>query len=301
MPDLGAVLDRPLSTLVPSKYTRPYNLIDNTGPFGSLTSYLSETGLWQGMVYQAEPSDVRGGNPGGIYTLVPSVASPVLQFQPNSPVTPSWHGAMAPYFGALSGGLLRVGDNWRWVAKVSLIVRNPLPDPDPKFFLGFVQDESGPGLQATVGVVNTGITDLSTLFPSFTGVGFYLDGSFQSSWNFWNRGIGIGSDNFVSTQATAAGGVGIEGPWYMVIESSPLNLGNTTSTQVKFGIYDVNKNLISSNTVTNEAQLPTMNSRGLNFGFGVRKEAGIGPGDSLYIHHMALSANIDQDDLPPLP
>ena len=87
----------------------------------------------------------------------------------------------------------------------------------------------------------------------------------------------------------------------MVIESSPLNLGNTTSTQVKFGIYDVNKNLISSNTVTNGAQLPTMNSRGLNFGFGVRKEAGIGPGDSLYIHHMGLSANIDQDDLPPLP
>jgi hypothetical protein len=301
MPDLGAVLDRPLSTLVPSKYTRPYNLIDNTGPFTSLSSYFSETGLWQGMVYQAEPSDPRGGNPGGVFNLLRSVASPALEFRPNSPVTPSWHGAMAPYFGALSSGMIRIGDNWRWVAKVSLVVRNPLPDPEPKFFLGFVQDEAG-GLQATVGGGGgTGITDLATLLPSFTGVGFYLDGSSQSSWNFWNRGFG-GPDNFVQTQAGITGGVGAEGPWYMVIESNRLNVGNTTSAQVKFGIYDADKNLLSSNTVTNVAQLPvSFGGIGLNFGFGVRKEIGIGPGDNLFIHHMALSANIDQDDLPPLP
>jgi len=301
LPDLAAVLDRPHSSLVPSRNPRPVNLIGNPNPFLIDSSYFSETGYFQGMLYQTEAGDPRGLNPGGGYITLSQPASPSLLLRPGSlnPV-PWWHGVITPFTAGGSLGVVRMGDNWRLVAKVSVQLRDAIPDPGTTIFVGFVQDESGPGLQPTVGVPGTGFTSLATMFPSFSGVGFYLDSGTVPLWNFWHRGAGL-PDVFIPTRARVVGTGEVEGPWYLVLESNRQNPGNLSSAEIKFGIYDNRKRLLSSTLVTDTAALPITDGRNLCLGLGVREEGAGASGDFLYVHHVQMSADIEAEDLPPLP
>lgn len=302
-PDLGSVLDRPLSTLVPSKNPQPANLVDNAGPFTTRTQYFSETGFFNGMRYQSEPTDPRGGSPGGEWVQTASISTPTLMLKPRSGgAAPLWHGVITPnLLSSSSEGVISMMDNFRLVVKLEVDIRFALPTAGPKLFVGFVQDESGPGLQATIGTpAGQAVTDLSTLFPSFTGLGFYLDGATDTAWRFWHRGAG-GPDVFTTTAATVVGAIPFEGPWYMVIESNPQFYLAASSVVAKIAIYDKNKILLSSQTMTNAATLPVVLGRGLVFAAGVREEVIPTVGDSLHIHHVSMSSDINPDDLPPIP
>jgi hypothetical protein len=298
LPDLG-FLDRLTGSLTPSMNPVPTNPTDNPTPFDA---YFDEGGLLQGMLYQTEASDPRGISPGGSYILMPSTPSPALGFIPRSGGgTPLWHGAITKPNG-VSGGVLSLRDNIRLVAKVSVSLRS-VPPVDTKMFLGFIQDESGgAAIAPSVGgpAAGTFFTDAATLLPSFSIVGFYFDASVLTGWDFWTRGFGS-PDNFVST-GTAVSTTEIEGPWYFVIETNYQNRPNTHSAEVKLGVYDNDKNLLSSITVTNTALLPVSSptARGLHFGLGTRHTS-INPGDWLYVHGVKMVLDADKDDLPPLP
>ena len=298
LPDFG-FLDRAVSTLVPSRNPSPTNLTGNPAP--PAQEYLSETGQFQGMLYQTEPLDPRGTNPGPLYSALTTSPRYVAEFQPKTGAggPPMWHGVMTPFSG-VSQGVLGMGDNFRLVVKSSVTLRNPVPGPGTQCFIGLVQDESAGGpLLPTIGVIPTAVTDPGTLLPSFTILGFHFDATVDTTWNFWTRGFGS-PDNFLSSAARIAGAQ-LDGPWYFVIESNLQSPGNTSSAEIKMGIYDADKNLLSSQTFTNTALLPVNLGRGLHFGLGIRDDLTGGFGDRMFLHHASMVVDIDNDDLPPLP
>jgi hypothetical protein len=305
LPDFG-FLDRITASLIPSRNPVPTNPTGN--PAVTDGGYLEEAGVFQGMLYQTEPTDLRGTNPGPEYIFMASTPSPAAKFQPKSAgVAPLWHGVITPgrAVGAVLPavpelGVVMLRDNFRMVAKVSMELRSP-PPSGSKMFLGFIQDESVGGIAPTVGIAGTGFTNASTLFPSFSVIGFYLDASVTPVWKMWTRGFGS-ADNFISTPATGTG-FQTDGPFYFVIETNNQFVGQAHSAAVKLGVYDADKNLLASTAVTNTALLPisTLTARGLHFGVGVREDITPGSGDNLFLHGVKMVLDTDRDDLPPLP
>ena len=298
LPDFG-FLERTTASLLPGRNPLPINSLANAVLFGT---YLDEAGLFRGMLYQTEPADPRGVSPGPDFVMLASSPSPAAEFTPRSGVVPYWHGAITPgLHGILPElGVVQLRDNFRMVAKISMSLR-AAPPGGAKMFVGFIQDESPGGIAPSVGIAGTGFTDAATLFPSFSVVGFYLDTVLDTTWKMWTRGFGS-ADNFIGTPATATG-AGVDGPFYFVIETNNQDIGNTSSAQVKLGVYDGDKNLLASTTVTDTALLPisTGGTNGLHFGVGSRENVAPGAGDPIYLHSVKLVLDMDEDDLPPLP
>lgn len=302
--DLAAQLDRTTGHIQPSKMRIPADTVTNPVPTLTGLLYFSEYGVYEGVAYQADPGDPGGTNPGLPYDQIisgPGVGinrgpSMRLNIRAASPL--AFAGIITQDDAAPTGtGSFLTANNFRWVAKAGIFVRNPVTTA--KGFIGFVQDESGPGLTPTVSI----LPDPAALFPTFSVIGFQFDLGGGGTWNYWTRGS-LNPDNIIPVVGASAsvGVVDYQGPYYFVIETSQgVDARGLDSVVVKMGVYDGDKNLIDSIRVTHADQLPFPNGRGLFTGAALRETPGTPTGVDLNIFFIKVIMDTEIDDLPPLP
>ena len=211
---------------------------------------------------------------------------------------PTWHGIITTDGGGLAGtGAFTMSPGLRFVAKVSLSFRNPATPVEATGFIGFIQDGSGGGLTPTVSAV----TDPANLFPVFRVIGFQFDVRVATSWRYWTRGSS-GVENILPTPASASRTVGgLQGPYYFVIETNKIHSSDSDSPIVKMGVYDGDKNLLDSITVTQDDLLPHPDARGLFTTVAIREEAFAPDPLNLMLSVANVILDAEADDFPPLP
>jgi len=304
-PDLAAQLDRTTGHIQPSKLRVPADTITNPVPTSTGLLYFAEDGIYKGLAYQADVGHSGGTNPGFLYDHsipgplgVGTNRGPSMAIQIRSVEAVSFAGIITQDNATPPGrGSVTTVNNLRFVAKAGILIRNPVTTA--KGFIGFVQDESGGGgITPTVGVV----PDPAVLAPSFSVIGFQFDLAAAGTWRYWTRGA-TNPDNILPVVGTSAstGPFIFQGPYYFVIETNRIALNDLDSQIVKMGVYDGEKNLIDSITVSHADQLPVSNGRGLFTAAAIRETPGTPFGMDLSIFSMKIILDSDIDDLPPLP
>ena len=301
--DLAAQLDRTTGHIQPSKLRLPSDTITNPAPTLTGFLYFAEDGIYKGLAYQADAGHAAGTNPGFLYDQKVVGPGPGANLGPSMAIQIRSVGAVA-FAGIVTQddgvpvgtGSFVTANNFRFVAKVGIDVRNPATTA--KGFIGMVQDESGGGVTPTVSI----IPDPATLFPTFSVIGFQFDLGATTTWRYWTRGAG-NPDNILPVVGTSASAVVLtfQGPYYFVIETNRIDVNDLDSQIVKMGVYDGEKNLIESITVTHTDQLPIPNGKGLFTAAGLRETPGTPTGVDLSIFSIKVILDTEIDDLPPLP
>jgi len=303
LPEFG-FQERITGRLSPSKMPYPIGNVNLAAP---VDQYFGEDGILTGIDYQynllGTPSK------GGIYRL--GQGGPSLEFSTdaNGPPNISYHGFITVPTPALEEGMFQMANNFRFVAKISMAVR--LPGQSPKAFIGLVQDSAVfpvPPLPPTVDFITQGPTGFAEpgLPPRYHVIGLQLpDINPSRTWRFWTRGAS-GVENLVNTPAVSVPPADqIGSPLYFVIEVErygPNYIGQ--SNIVKLGVFDANKNLLSSINVTHVDLLPDPVGGGFFVCGGIRRPPVNDPGPS-YMNFYNVSVVLEKDlgtfDLPRLP
>lgn len=295
-PDLAAQLDRVEGAVQPALSLHPYEPVYN--PVAPFDAYFSETGVFQGLLYNSQLGDLRGTNPGLLYRNLgaPEDGGPHMRFGLRD-LPPAWHGILTGDGGTAGQGRLSMSSNLRFVAKMGAEIETLA---EATGFVGLIQDETGPGLTPTVAT----ISDPGLLPPLHTVVGFQFDTRVATVWRFWTRGAAGGDSLIPIPGATADRALGdgvVQGPYYFVIETNLVPGAGFNSLIVKLGAYDRNKTLLSSITVNNTALLPASGGRGLFMGAALRENTAPDLNTELLCWFIHVTTDGDRDDLPPLP
>lgn len=307
LPDLAANLDRATGSIVPSRRSLPTETSINAPVY--TRQYFSESGIYEGLFYQIDPSSaaVLGGsiNAGMRYNAASggfdgaSNRGPSLEMSTPGNTPPLWHGIITSGSSSPPGsngqGMFTMMSNFRFVAKVGTLARNPAAQSTG--FVGLIQDESGPGITPIIPT----LSDPALAIPVHRYLGFQFDTTAAQVWRFWTRGPA--GDLIISTAAsTSVAATSIEGPYYLVIEVNRLpNTSAQFSRVVKLGVYDGDKTLLSSTTVTNTGFLPFVSGRGFFTAAAIRENLVSPGGVNMFIFSMKVVLDTDIDDLPPLP
>jgi hypothetical protein len=170
-----------------------------------------------------------------------------------------------------------------------------------------VQDETSPQFAPTVDFITQGPTGGAEpgLPLRYTVIGLQLDNAAGPNWRFWTRGSS-GVENVVTTPIVSNPATTLNTlPSYFVIEVErygPEYLSG--SCIVKLGVFDADKNLLSSINVTHSDLLPAPGGTGFFVCGGARRTATADPGIfDLNIHHVSVVLEKDRGtfDLPRLP
>jgi hypothetical protein len=299
---LASQLDRATGQITPAKLSLPLDTVINPAPPGAAGfPYLAEEGIYMGLSYQADASDGRGPNAGCEYDQVIGVVTvdnrgPNSQISALGTVPPLWHGFITQDGGTAGQGMFVFASNFRFVAKVATLFRNP--NAEMTGFVGLIQDATGPGLTPVVAT----LTDPALAPPDHHYIGFQFDTRAPAPfWRFWTRGSS-GVDNLVTTGASIDPlGTEVRGPFYFVIETNRITIGNLDSVICKMGVYDANKVLVSNIAVTHKDLLPLPGGRGLFTSVAVRENLVPNGAGTIFFYSAKVILDTDIDDLPPLP
>ena len=296
LPDLG-FQDRIVGRLSPSKMPYPIGNVTLASPTGV---YFGEDGILTGVDYQGVAFGTP--TPGGVY--LNTQWGPALAFRTDGGAGLSYHGFITvPGAAPSNAGVFQMRNNFRFVAKASMVFRNPLQTP--KAFIGLVQDGTFPQVTPTVEEITQGPTGgvEPGLGPRYHVVGFQLNDT-SPNWRFWTRGAS-GVENVVTTTAVSDAGFTVAPAYYFVIEVEQYGPSwLPQSNIVKLGVFDENKNLLSTINVTHVDLLPSPIGAGFFVCGGIRRLDLQAPGRiDLAVHNVSvvMEKDLGTFDLPRLP
>jgi hypothetical protein len=218
-------------------------------PTGALVTdkFYSENGFLAPMSYQST-ANPTGGDPGTTYSVDP-VHGP--QNIIASLIAVGYKGVISERDAGGLGGVATIGSYTRYVTKFSLTTMGLL---DFNFFIGLI-GATGATVQ------NVGNATIVGAPPAdLVQVGLRVDTSVDT--NFYFDGLGAGGRLSVPT-----GIVSVDtGVYHFVMETRP-------GSEVYFGLFDSNFQLIVQDSILNAANLP-LDSTSLYVVHGVRKVAG---------------------------
>jgi hypothetical protein len=136
-------------------------------------------------------------------------------------------------------------------------------------------------------------------------IGLQLDNAAGPNWRFWTRGSS-GVENVVATAAPSNPAVALTTlAYYFVIEVEPYpTIPLAEACIVKLGVFDQDKNLLSTINVTHSDLLPASAGLGFFVCGGARRTATADPGIfDVHFHHVSVVLEKDKGtfDLPRLP